>query len=47
MFCVLFYGVSLFCVVADECFVDKCVCFVCDVVFVFLSGVFVCVFVWL
>ena len=44
----LFYGVVLFCVVTVECFVDKYVCFVFGVLCVlFLSGVFVCVFVWL
>ena len=45
----LFYGVVLFCVVAVECTVDEYVCFVYDycVCCCFLSGVFVCVLVWL
>ena len=41
----LFYGVVLCCVVAFECFVDKYVCFVCDVLCDGLAGVFVCAFV--
>ena len=42
MYCMLFYGVVLFCAGAVECFVDTYVCFVCDL----LCGVcLVCLFV--